>query len=75
MPSGLVTISYLVAAVLFILALGGLSRQETARRGNLYGLTGMGERLRELGGSLVVASHPGRGFEVRATLPTPEGTG
>ena len=33
------------------------------------GLTGMGERLQELGGSLVVASHPGRGFEVRATLP------
>jgi signal transduction histidine kinase len=40
-----------------------------------HGLTGMGERLRELGGSLVVASHPGRGFEVRATLPVPEGSG
>ena len=40
-----------------------------------HGLTGMGERLRELGGSLVVASHPGRGFEVRATLPIPEGAG
>jgi signal transduction histidine kinase len=36
------------------------------------GLQGMGERLRELGGSLVVASHPGRGFEVRATLPFPQ---
>jgi signal transduction histidine kinase len=34
-----------------------------------HGLTGMGERLHELGGSLVVASHPGRGFEVRALLP------
>jgi H+-translocating NAD(P) transhydrogenase subunit beta len=41
MSSGLVTISYLVAAALFILALGGLSRQETARRGNLQGLIGM----------------------------------
>jgi len=40
-----------------------------------HGLTGMGERLRELGGSLVVASHPGRGFEVHATLPMPEGAG
>jgi len=38
-----------------------------------HGLTGMGERLHELGGSLVVASHPGRGFEVRATLPVPGG--
>ena len=36
------------------------------------GLTGMGERLQELGGSLVVASHPGRGFEVRALLPLAE---
>jgi NAD(P) transhydrogenase subunit beta len=45
MPTGLVTISYLVAAVLFILALGGLSRQETARRGNLYGIIGMGLAL------------------------------
>ena len=45
MSSGLVTISYLVAAVLFILALGGLSRQETARRGNLYGIVGMGLAL------------------------------
>jgi signal transduction histidine kinase len=39
------------------------------------GLSGMGERMRELGGSLVVASHPGRGFEVRATLPLAEGAG
>jgi len=32
---------YLVAAVLFILSLGGLSNQETARRGNLCGIVGM----------------------------------
>ena len=32
---------YLVAAVLFILSLGGLSRQETARRGNTWGIVGM----------------------------------
>jgi NAD(P) transhydrogenase subunit beta len=33
--------AYVVAAVLFILALRGLSSQETARRGNLYGIVGM----------------------------------
>ena len=33
--------AYLVAGVLFILALRGLSSQETARRGNLYGIVGM----------------------------------
>jgi signal transduction histidine kinase len=38
-----------------------------------HGLTSMGERLRGLGGTLVVASHPGRGFEVRASLPLPQG--
>jgi NAD(P) transhydrogenase subunit beta len=32
---------YLIAAVLFILSLGGLSNQETARRGNLWGIVGM----------------------------------
>ncbi|WP_273652129.1 Re/Si-specific NAD(P)(+) transhydrogenase subunit beta [Cellulomonas fimi] len=36
---------YLVAAVLFILSLAGLSRQETARRGNLFGMVGMGLAL------------------------------
>ena len=33
--------AYLVASVLFILALRGLSSPETARRGNLYGVAGM----------------------------------
>lgn len=33
--------SYLVASVLFILSLGGLSTQETARRGNLFGIAGI----------------------------------
>ncbi|WP_404385865.1 NAD(P)(+) transhydrogenase (Re/Si-specific) subunit beta [Caenispirillum salinarum] len=34
-------LAYLVASVLFILALRGLSGPETARRGNLYGMVGM----------------------------------
>jgi NAD(P) transhydrogenase subunit beta len=33
--------SYILATILFILALGGLSNQETARRGNWYGIIGM----------------------------------
>ena len=41
MRDSLVTIAYIIAGVLFILSLGGLARQETARRGNLYGILGM----------------------------------
>jgi NAD(P) transhydrogenase subunit beta len=38
---GIVTVSYIAAAILFILALGGLSTQESARRGNYFGMVGM----------------------------------
>ncbi|MEL7297995.1 MAG: NAD(P)(+) transhydrogenase (Re/Si-specific) subunit beta, partial [Pseudomonadota bacterium] len=41
MNSGLVQAAYIVSTILFILALGGLSNQETARRGNYYGIAGM----------------------------------
>ncbi len=45
MSEGIITMAYLAASILFILALGGLSNQETARRGNYYGMTGMGIAL------------------------------
>jgi len=45
MSSGLVTMCYLGSTVLFILALGGLSKQDTARTGNLQGIAGMGLAL------------------------------
>ncbi|MFE4105492.1 Re/Si-specific NAD(P)(+) transhydrogenase subunit beta [Almyronema epifaneia] len=41
MSQNLVTVAYVAASALFILSLGGLSNQETARRGNLYGIAGM----------------------------------
>ena len=41
MSQGIVTASYIGATVLFILALGGLSNQETSRRGVMYGMAGM----------------------------------
>jgi len=41
MRDSLITIAYIAASALFILSLGGLSRQETSRRGNFYGILGM----------------------------------
>jgi NAD(P) transhydrogenase subunit beta len=41
MTEGIVTASYVGATILFIMALGGLSNQETSRRGNLFGIVGM----------------------------------
>jgi len=38
---GIIQVAYIIATILFILALGGLSNQETARRGNWYGIIGM----------------------------------
>jgi len=42
MGQTLSTLAYLVASVLFIMALRGLSNPETSRQGNLYGMIGMG---------------------------------
>jgi NAD(P) transhydrogenase subunit beta len=39
--NGLVTAAYIVAGVLFVFALAGLSKHETAGRGNRFGMTGM----------------------------------
>ncbi|QIR40265.1 Re/Si-specific NAD(P)(+) transhydrogenase subunit beta [Tolypothrix sp. PCC 7910] len=41
MSNNLLTVAYIVASALFILSLGGLSDQETARKGNVYGIVGM----------------------------------
>jgi NAD(P) transhydrogenase subunit beta len=42
MDFGFTTAAYVVAAVLFILSLGGLSGQESAKRALWYGIVGMG---------------------------------
>ncbi len=41
MSPSLITVSYLASAALFILALSGLSTNDTARRGNMFGIVGM----------------------------------
>lgn len=41
MSGGLVTAAYIVAAILFIFSLAGLSKHETSKQGNIFGMTGM----------------------------------
>ena len=41
MTNGIITAAYLIAAVLFIFSLAGLSKQETAKQGNISGIIGM----------------------------------
>lgn len=41
MSMGAISAAYIAAAILFILSLAGLSKQETAKRGNWYGIIGM----------------------------------
>jgi NAD(P) transhydrogenase subunit beta len=60
MPATVVTIAYLIAGVLFILSLGGLSAQESARRGTLFGIAGMA--------SAVIATMLGPGVTSYAVL-------
>lgn len=41
MSNNLITVAYIAASALFILSLAGLSNQETAGKGNIYGIAGM----------------------------------
>ena len=41
MSIGAISAAYIAAAILFILSLAGLSKQETSKRGNWYGIFGM----------------------------------
>ena len=41
MSGGLVTAAYIIAAILFICSLAGLSKHETSKQGNIFGVSGM----------------------------------
>ncbi len=58
MTTSLITIAYIAASALFILSLGGLSQQETARRGNWYGIIGMVIALVATAGAMNVGGLP-----------------
>src|SRR6266446_6066980 len=57
MNANVAALLYLVAGVLFILALRGLSNPETSRRGNLFGMIGMAIAI-----VTTLAAHPPAGI-------------
>jgi NAD(P) transhydrogenase subunit beta len=57
MDANIVALLYLVAGILFILALRGLSSPETSRRGNLFGMIGMAIAI-----VTTLAAHPPAGI-------------
>ena len=59
MDQALLTVAYLAAGVFFILSLGGLASQETARKGNLFGIIGM----------LIAVAAMATGGEVKEFVP------
>ncbi len=75
---------YLVAAILFILSLGGLSHQETARRGNTWDIVGMSialvgtllhphvERYEMIGPAILVGALIGALMAIRVVMTASE---
>ena len=59
MSNNLVTVAYIAASALFILSLGGLSQQETAKRGNVLGIIGMAI-------AFIATAAVSQGYEVQA---------
>jgi NAD(P) transhydrogenase subunit beta len=66
MSNNVVTVAYILASALFILSLSGLSHQETARRGNIFGITGMLVAL-----FATALSHTVTGYGVLGTVILP----
>lgn len=54
---GIIQAAYVIAALLFIFSLQGLSKQETARSGNIYGIIGMAIALVATISSIVDGYH------------------
>src|SRR5437763_1563422 len=80
MTQSLATLAYLTAGLLFIFSLGGLSAQDSARRGNILGIVGMviavaatalGPRVSSYGlliGCLAVGGAIGSALAVRVAM-------
>ena len=67
MSQNLLTVAYIAASALFILSLGGLADQQTARKGNLFGIAGMAIAV----AATALSSVSGSGFVVLLAAVVP----
>jgi H+-translocating NAD(P) transhydrogenase subunit beta len=67
MSQNLLTVAYIAASALFILSLGGLADQQTARKGNLFGIAGMAIAV----AATALSSVSGSGFAVLLAAVVP----
>ena len=67
MSQNLLTVAYIAASALFILSLGGLADQQTARKGNLFGIAGMAIAIL----ATALSSVSGSGFVVLLAAVVP----
>ena len=67
MSQNLLTVAYIAASALFILSLGGLADQQTARKGNLFGIAGMAIAIL----ATALSSVSGSGFAVLLAAVVP----
>jgi len=77
--AGVLEVALLGAAILFLLALGGLSQQTTARRGNTFGMAGTasGYARWQYGGlsSIYTDVNPGNFVRMAFAVDLPDDTG
>lgn len=59
MSEGLIAASYIIASILFIASLNGLSSQETAKNGNIFGIIGMTIAIIATVAAMVNSGHVG----------------
>ncbi|MCL1898847.1 MAG: NAD(P)(+) transhydrogenase (Re/Si-specific) subunit beta, partial [Micrococcales bacterium] len=69
MPISLIAGSYIIAGLAFILALAGLSKHETSKQGNVYGIIGMTVALFFTILGTVFATKTGSGFDFTLNNP------
>jgi signal transduction histidine kinase len=68
-----VTIEQAPGSVVAVVSDDGQGFDASSARGRGLGLVGMQERIRELGGDLIVAAEPGHGTQIKARIPLPPG--